>query len=225
MAFCDRCYHVLVVLKWPMALLSLMLIMPGVAALPAVFDGPVLWDQVMFAVIPCLIVFVLWFSVFPELGNSFLNTFEHELTHLIFGLLTGNRPADLDVDQGAGAFSFKGRGNWLMTIAPYFFPTFPVFVIWAGGIYHWIGEALPTVYWSVFGTTAGMYFASTAGEIRTNQTDLKRVGFLFSFCFLPGMHVLSIGLMLSYAAYGWAGFDFYFDILADKMIQFGELLK
>lgn len=225
MTYSKLCARVLGILKWPSAVMSMLLLMPAVSVLPMLIDRIIVNTEFSVAIIACLFVFVIWVTVFQDLNNSFLNTFEHELTHMVFGLLTGNLPTDLDVGQGQGGFSFKGHSNWLMIIAPYFFPMFPVIVISAGLLYHLTSTPVPIAFWGVFGTTVGMYFASTIGEIRTNQTDLKRVGFLFSFCFLPGIHVLFIGLLIGFSAFGYDGFGVYFNLLFEQFSNFYKIFE
>ena len=65
------------------------------------------------------------FLFMPMLAGSFFAIMEHELTHMLFAVLTFHKPRGLDVNQDVGgSFSFEGKGNWLIALAPYFFPTF-----------------------------------------------------------------------------------------------------
>ena len=49
-------------------------------------------------------------------------TFEHELTHILFALLTFHPVSGMNVnDYGGGNMTFRGKGNWLIALAPYFF--------------------------------------------------------------------------------------------------------
>ncbi len=216
----EKIAKLLAVLKWPLAGVSIFMILPALAADAALLRLPLEaeWFWPFFGAFG--LMFVVWFSLMPELSNSFLNTFEHELTHLIFAVLTFNRPTGLDINQGDGAFTFKGRPNWLITIAPYFFPTFPAFIILGGLFFVATGQELPLVYRLIFGTFTGLYFCSTLSEIRANQTDLKRVGFFFSLCFLPGVHLICLGFLLGFGLKGFEGLSLYATLLAQKTVIF-----
>ena len=59
-------------------------------------------------------------------------TFEHELAHAIFCFLTFKSNISIDMnppEEGvAGMCRYSGGSNWLITLAPYFFPTLTVFI-------------------------------------------------------------------------------------------------
>ena len=59
-------------------------------------------------------------------SKSWLYTLEHELTHALFAVLTLNRVTSLSAQQGSGHLAYEGPGNWLVSLAPYFFPAFCV---------------------------------------------------------------------------------------------------
>ena len=141
-------------------------------------------------------------------------TLEHELTHMLFALLTFHPPVSLDVNQNKGGyFAFKGKGNWLIAIAPYFFPTFGFVVMLASIAYIVMGEKIPDMYWSVLGVMVGYHLASTILEIHPKQTDFKVAGYLFTLLFLPGANLIIYGILLSFASLGWKGVDVYFNVL------------
>ena len=48
---------------------------------------------------------------------------------MLAAILTFHKPKGMSIEQDkGGSFTYEGKGNWLITIAPYFFPTFPL--IW-----------------------------------------------------------------------------------------------
>ena len=56
--------------------------------------------------------------------GRFLIALEHESTHALFALLTFHPIVGFRASLGRGGeVRFIGRGNWLITAAPYFFPT------------------------------------------------------------------------------------------------------
>ncbi len=118
-------------LKWPTAIFS-------TAALPTVFwaiyglgrdIGSEPWRIVSF-LIGIAIFMVAWRSwlATTRIGN-WLIQFEHELTHMIFAILTFHPVIGFRASVARGShIRFVGEGNWLITAAPYFFPTAAVFL-------------------------------------------------------------------------------------------------
>ena len=58
--------------------------------------------------------------------RSQIQTIAHELTHTLFAFLTLHlvKRVRLNPDGSGGSMAFSGQGNWLITLAPYFFPLF-----------------------------------------------------------------------------------------------------
>ena len=61
-----------------------------------------------------------WFIWFKN--KNFYSTFEHELTHLLVGLLFFKKPAHFTVTRDSGGETGLYGGNFLITLAPYFLP-------------------------------------------------------------------------------------------------------
>lgn len=195
----------LAVIKWPMALLMLLMMVPALQTIKVIAFNLITNDVVLWFGVPFAIVCAFWLFV-PSMSGSFLAIMEHELTHVLFALLTFHKPVDLDVRQNQGGYvKFQGQGNWLIALAPYFFPTFAVMVMLAGFVYQWMGQPVPDVYLSVFGVMVGYHLASAILEIHPAQTDFKAAGYLFSILFLPGANIIVYGLLLSFACVGWNG--------------------
>jgi len=122
-------------------------------------------------------------------GNWFL-TIEHELTHTLFALLTFHKIIDFKASDKHGGYmqySGVGGGNWLITIAPYFFPTFSMFII----VFIYFFE--PKFYSflvMLLGYSTLYHIHSTYYETTLSQPDIKEVGLIFSFLFLPGANLL-----------------------------------
>ena len=82
--------------------------------------------------IGALLFFFLGFTLnYRSKAERFL-TFEHELAHAIFCFLTFKSNISIDMnppEEGvAGMCRYSGGSNWLITLAPYFFPTLTVFI-------------------------------------------------------------------------------------------------
>ena len=207
---------ILALVKWPVALSMVFLLIPAIKADVLVVDNGLTLPVLSWFVLPLLITVVLW-MIIPGLSGSALSIFEHEITHMLFAVLTFHSPKDINIQRGIGGnFVFAGRGNWLIFIAPYFFPTSAVLVMALGALYALTGEVMPVGYWAAFGVMTGYHLISTLDEIHEGQTDFKAAGSLFSILFLPGANILVYGLLMAFACHGFSGFGVYFKTLIEE---------
>ena len=208
------------ILKWPVAVAMVLLTLPAFKA-----DLMILYDALTIQILglfflPLLIMIVIWLLV-PEIGGSALSILEHEVTHMLFAILTFHDPQDINIQRGVGGnFIYKGHGNWLISIAPYFFPTSAAFVIACGSLYYFTNQIPPTYYWIILGIMTGYHLISTLDEIHLGQIDFKVAGYLFSILFLPGANLITYGFLLSYACYGFAGWGIYGQTLFNQLSAF-----
>jgi hypothetical protein len=194
----------LTILKWPAALAAVLLL-PGMV----VAFGRLLGDIV--AAPEPIVPFVLGFAVYfvlwrwllsrPSWG-SFLSTFEHELTHALFAWATAHRVTGLRTSwRGGGEVRFRGRGNWLITIAPYFFPTVSLLLLVVLAL---VPGRVPLFEGALLGVTVAYHATSTWLETHRRQPDLAKVTFPFAFAFLPSANLASYGLLVAFAHEGTA---------------------
>jgi Peptidase M50B-like len=137
-------------------------------------------------------------------------TFEHELTHALFAWVTGHRIVGFRASLGRGGeVRYVGRGNWLITLAPYFFPTAALALLLVAylmpiTILPWRGLFL--------GIALGFHIVSTYRETHRDQSDLKSVGAKFCWMFLPTANLAVLGLLIAWAHGGssdvnvWLGY-------------------
>ena len=186
-------------LKWPAAILSLLMI----PAMGKVFLQQVMvladMDYALFWGGVLLYVLCHHFLFSKRIWGSFLPTLEHELTHTIFAWITLHRVRGFHASwsKGGHVSYVGGVGNWLITIAPYFFPTFPLLCLL-------VGEFWPQFFVGrfdlVMGIFIGFQISSTLRETHAKQTDLQKVGFPFAVAILPALNFLSIGWLLAAVA-------------------------
>ena len=99
---------------------------------------------------------------------------------------------------------FKGKGNWLITIAPYFFPLFCFLCM--GGISLYTSFAPMNLFLNgVLGYFAGYHIDTVFSQIHEKQTDLPKVGYKFCVMFLPGANLWALGTILAFNSRGWDG--------------------
>ena len=130
----------------------------------------------------------------------------HECTHAFFALLTLHKVTHIRVegDNSGGEMGFKGKGNWLITIAPYFFPLFCFLCM--GGISLYTSFAPMNLFLNgVLGYFAGYHIDTVFSQIHEKQTDLPKVGYKFCVMFLPGANLWALGTILAFNSRGWDG--------------------
>ena len=210
----------LALVKWPIALLMVLAIFPALKA-----DITILYNGLTLSVLgtfflPLLLMIVIW-CLIPKLNGSFISILEHEVTHMIFALLTFHIPQDIIVKRGQGGyFSYFGKGNWLISLAPYFFPTSAVIVMALGGFYALQDQELPIGYWIILGLMTGYHLISTLDEIHLDQVDFKEAGYLFTILFLPGINLITYGFLIAYVCHGFQGFSLYMKELTEQISMF-----
>ncbi|MCC6509431.1 MAG: M50 family metallopeptidase [Pirellulaceae bacterium] len=134
--------------------------------------------------------------------GRWLITVEHELTHAIFAWATGHRVVAIKASLGRGGeVRFMGRGNWLITLAPYFFPTAAIALLLMAYL-----MSIPILPWPglFLGVALGFHIVSTYRETHRDQSDLKSVGAKFCWMFLPTANLAVLGLLLAWAHGGTA---------------------
>jgi hypothetical protein len=196
----------LALLKWPIALVALVLLPGSATALGATAHAVIDRYAPLF---PLLYGFVgygalWWFVLRRPAWGSLLSTLEHEVTHAIFALLTFHRVVGMTTSWRSGGHTAYtgGTGNWLISVAPYFFPTASVAAAFALAF---VPSDFAREVMAVLGATLAYHVTSTWAETHHRQTDLHQAGFFFSLAFLPTANLLCFGAVLAFAAGGTNG--------------------
>ena len=140
---------------------------------------------------------VVWQVLFKNIGNGWFATLEHELTHILFAVLTFHKITDIKASfTGNGHMNYSGVGgeNWLITISPYFFPTFSAVVL---GLMYLSKNQFNVFFLDLLGFSIIYHIHSTYKEIHYGQSDLKEVGFMHAWIFLPSANLLGFVILLS----------------------------
>lgn len=206
-------------LKWPVAIFLLLIMWPALKADMFILSKTFSETKMLLEFFLPLGAVTILFVVIPSLSGSFFAIMEHELTHMLFAVLTFHKPQGIEVDQDyGGSFSFVGKGNWLIAIAPYFFPTFLALIMVLTPVYLSFEKTLPNFYLSLLGIFTGYNLATTLLSIHAKQTDFQVVGFPFAICFIPGATLLKYGFLLCFAIKGWEGFPLYIKLLGQMIV-------
>jgi len=142
-----------------------------------------------------------WLGVFLLLPRPMLlYVFGHELTHALWAWLFGGKVKKFKVTAKGGHVLIT-KSNFLIVLAPYFFPLYVVLVvlIFAGGqvLFGWRSHHLPWFHLCV-GAAYSFHVTLTWHILQTHQTDITSQGYLFSavIIFLGNICVLLVGLPL-----------------------------
>ncbi len=121
---------------------------------------------------------------------------EHELTHTIFAVLTFHKVVGLcATEKNGGIMGFVGgKGNWLIDLAPYFFPTLGVIV---SIMLHFANDSYDDILIAILGFFIMYHIHSTIKEFSFKQPDIQEAGVIFSILFLPGANLLALIYLLS----------------------------
>lgn len=152
-------------------------------------------------------LFLSYFLVFRRKHKLiFYMTFEHELTHNIWAMLTFNKPTGFHVNQdGSGLFQFEMGSNYsriFITLAPYFFPT--SCMIWLL-FYEFFKPEYHFIYFSLMGIFFGYQFFRIQDDFGSHQTDIQKFGMLISLLFIIPMYIIFFGAIVSLTINGWQG--------------------
>ncbi len=184
-------------LKWPVALAALIFLPGLVYALYFVIRGIVANPG---NCVPFLIGAGAYGAVYIGFAGrrvGFWTILEHELTHVLFALATFHRVVGFSAMRAGGHVRYIGSGNWLIAIAPYFFPLFTLVVI---AVLTLLPPRHLAVGAGVLGASVAHHVLSTWSETHRHQTDLRETGWLWNWLFLPSVNAFVLGIVLSYAA-------------------------
>jgi len=174
---------------------------------------------------------------------------EHEATHLLFAAITGHpiigwqpqrgsdqseliestKPSSKRIqesDQETNSkrrveppVHFVGDGNWLIQIAPYFFPT-AAGILWLAALFIPLGFLGWTTI--ALGLATAFHVTSTIIEIRADRDELQQIGWRFCWMFLPSANLLLLGCLLSFSQQGLRGM---IQFISDSWQPLGALLN
>ncbi len=106
----------------------------------------------------------------------------HELTHALFAVLFGGSVKSLQVSDRGGRVTIT-KSNFLITLAPYFFPLYAFVAL----VFYWIvraaGAGMTAIHAAVFMSGAAFTFhlLLTFIFLQTDQSDIIEQGALFSY--------------------------------------------
>lgn len=197
-------------IKWPVAIFMLV-------SLPSFIEALSYCRIDNFRFLVFLIGAFLYLGVKIVAGassNTAMQILAHEFTHIFFALLTFHKVVHihLNMDESGGAMGFKGKGNWLITVSPYFFPLF-LFFLMIG--FSFFSDRLPSGYWAngILGYFFMYHIESMVVQIHGEQPDFKEAGFLFCWMLLPSANLFMCSLVLAFNNGGFYNMQKYLRVI------------
>ena len=212
-------------LKWPAAILAALAtpLLPWSVLLLGWKIASAPWDSltlVPFAAgaIGLVVLWRRWLG--KNRIGPFLITLEHESTHALFAILTWHQIVGFRASLGRGGeVRFMGKGNWLISVAPYFFPTAALLLFLTAYLL-----PFPALPWQSFllGVALGYHLISTYRETHRDQTDIQQLGMLFCWLFLPAANLAVVGFLVSFAYAGSEGLHAWFADVTQPLVTLRE---
>jgi hypothetical protein len=150
---------------------------------------------------PMLAGAACWVVVFLLLPKPmWVYVFGHELTHALWTWIFGGSIRGFKA-RSSGGHVITTKNNFLIALAPYFFPFYAVLVVvvFVVGelLWHWRRAYLPWFH-LLLGAAYAFHVTLTSEILKTRQTDITSQGWLFSavIIFLGNALVLAIGVPL-----------------------------
>src|SRR5580698_1591313 len=192
--------------KWCKLLIAVLLLPLCFGAVQALWmvvrhsgDATTIWvgflsGAACWVVIYCLLPKPMWIYVFG-----------HELTHALWVWLFGGQVKKMKVTSKGGHVHIS-KTNFVIALAPYFFPLYAVIVIAVFAIGHliWNWHGYLVYFYLVVGAAYAFHVTLTFHILQTRQSDITSQGWLFSavVIFLGNVLVLLFGIPLLTAKVG-----------------------
>jgi hypothetical protein len=186
--------------KWVKMILAILLLPVCISA------GQTLW-MVMRACggaditfVPILAGAACWVVIYLLLPKPmWIYVFGHELTHALWTWLFGGSVKKFKATSDGGHV-IVSKTNFLIALAPYFFPLYAAIIVALFAIGHLVWNWKNYLAWFhlLVGAAYAFHVTLTAEALKTKQSDITSQGYLFSavIIFLGNMLVLLIGIPL-----------------------------
>ena len=214
--------------KWLKTIIAILLLPVCIAAAKALWmvlraSGEVttIWVALM-AGAACWVVI---YAMLPK--PMWMYVFGHELTHALWTWLFGGKVKKLKV-RPSGGHVIVTKSNFLIALAPYFFPLYVVMVGLVFALGNLIWNWQPYVVWFhlLLGAAYAFHVTLTWQVLSTEQTDITEQGYAFSavVIFLGNIGMLLIGVPLLIARVGvFTALGWWFECTGQILHRLGRM--
>jgi hypothetical protein len=140
-------------------------------------------------------VSVLGFFVLPRPFRTYV--LAHELTHAVWGLLMGAKVGKMKVGPNGGHVMLS-KSNFLISLAPYFFPFYTglVIAVWFAAGFFFDLSAVEPWWLAAVGLTWGFHVTFTVYMLSQCQPDVQENGRIFSYVIIYLANLFFISLWI-----------------------------
>jgi hypothetical protein len=202
--------------KWCKTIIAILLLPICAGALSALWmviqkSGSA--DTIWVATLSGAACWVVIYLLLPK--PMWIYVFGHELTHAIWTWLFGGQVKKLRVTAEGGHVAVT-KTNFLISLAPYFFPLYAVLVVavFFAGHLIWDWRHYEVWFHLLLGAAYAFHVTLTWHILKTRQSDITQQGYLFSavIIFLGNAGVLLLGIPLLAAKVGvWTALEWWFE--------------
>lgn len=142
--------------------------------------------------------FCLWAAVFvflPAPVKSYV--LAHELTHVLWGYLMGASLRGMKISKSGGNVRLS-ESNFLVVLAPYFFPFYAMLVVGAyflASVFVDLQKYFP-FFLAAMGFTLGFHVCFTLSVLARRQSDIEQYGRFFSYTFIYYLNAFVVSLLI-----------------------------
>ncbi len=154
-------------------------------------------DTVWVAMISGALCWIIIYWLLPK--PMWIYVFGHELTHAIWAWAMGGKVKKFKTSS-KGGHVIVTKSNFLIALAPYFFPIYAILVVLVFCAGHWLWNWRPYTVWFhlLLGAAYAFHVTLTSHILKHEQSDISEQGYIFSsvIIFLGNVLVLLLGIPL-----------------------------
>jgi hypothetical protein len=131
----------------------------------------------------------------------FFHVFEHEVTHLVTGLVFFIQPRQLVASESGGRMEMYGN-NFIVSLAPYFVPLFSLVLM---ALMPLLDSTVSVYACGVLGFATGYHVITNLQEFSLQQPDIRSHGLVFSTLICLLGNVIALGVVAGFLQRAWPG--------------------
>jgi hypothetical protein len=180
------------IIAFPLTVISIILCFPVTLAFTDILKNLTINSRIELGFFIGFAVYLIIHIVFYK--PVFMHVMAHELTHIFWAFLFGGKAKKLEVSASGGRVLIN-RTNFVITLAPYFFPLYTFIFL---GVYIIAKEQYLPYIAFLIGASLSFHIALTLYSMKTAQSDFHEdSNIFFSLSFVYLMNVFVIALIFS----------------------------
>ena len=170
-----------------LALLSIVLV-PIILALllnfPVLFSAYHCLKETMIFALTGFVFFTIFYYVIGQPVRTYI--IAHELTHVIFAILTGRSVRKISFKRSNSYVKTSGT-NVFISLGPYVLPLYSIITVLIYKllyIFNGSSRLISVIFYFIAGAGYSFHILSTLHYLKYDQPDMKRYGYFFSLTFV-----------------------------------------